>query len=123
MGEHKQPKQTTRVTLTLMERLTLYGAIRHVPPSDRDNERAWMKVWDVLDFDGAAAEGTTTTTDDGRTVTTFPTAKLNGKGKGFELTEADVNTLLKLPVAKTVELARLIAPVLAKLEKAKEALK
>lgn len=117
MGEHKTPKLTVTITLALHERLALRERIRVLPPGDRDGERRWLRVWDALDFDGALKGGTM---DRGGGIQ-FDVATLR-KTERFQLDRAHVECLLSLPVAPTVEAARMFALVREQLEKAKETL-
>lgn len=118
MGEHKTPKLTTKLELTLLERLSVHGVIRAHKPADRDDERRWSRAWDAIDLDGALASGRGT--DDGRTE--FKVADLK-KARRFDVTAEILDTLAKLPASQSVEQARVISPVRDKIDKAKESLK
>lgn len=117
MGQHKTPKLTATLILSLAERVQLHQRIRTVPPGDRDGERAWLRVWDALDFDGALAMGKVEPTGQ----ISFTAGDLRKKSR-CALDLAHVETLLKMPPARTVEEARSFQPIREQLEKAKEQL-
>lgn len=118
MGEHKTPKLIASLDLTLLERLTIHSLIRSMKPADRDDERRWGRVWDALDLDGAVASGTPG--ENGQT--TFKVTDLK-KSRKYELDQAHVDCLDKLPVSLSMEQARVLAPIRDKIDKARESLK
>ena len=118
MSENKTPKLTTRLELTLLERLSIHAVVRSMKPADRDDERRWGRVWDALDLDGAVASGKPA--ENGQT--TFQTSDLR-KSKKFDIDAAHADCLDKLPVALSMEQARVLAPIREKVDKARESLK
>lgn len=118
MGENKKPTLTASLTLTLLERLSIHRMLAAHKPADRDDERALMRVWDVLDLDGLQAFAKVD--DQGRV--TYQVADLK-RSKKFAIDKAHADWLNKLPAAPTGEVARILAPVRDQVEKAREKLK
>jgi glutamate synthase domain-containing protein 1 len=118
MGEHKTPKLTASLKLTLLDRLTVHRMLAAHKPTSRDDERAMMRVWDVLDLDGLQTAGT----PDGEGRITYAAGDLR-RVKTYAVDKAHADWLDKLPVAPSGDVARVLAPIRDQVTKALEQLK
>ncbi len=143
MGESKIPKPTAKLTLTLLERLTIHQALRILKPKDRDDERAINRAWDAVDLDGAV-DASQPAREREATLIAIASGQVTGhvaasaasdclrrsysaddlkKSKSFEVTLSVASVLDSIPPAETGDHARVLAPMRDKIEAAIEAIK
>lgn len=128
MGEHKTPKLTVTLELTLLERLVIHSLVRApglLKIADRDDERALNRAWDVLDLD-AVAEWSEVPVEasDTATITRRKAEIKSPTTRSFECDAAHLKWLAeRLPLAQSGEQARVLGPVRDKIDKARESLK